>query len=466
MTLAPIALATPSLGLSDDEARALDALSQKLSAHAGRNATKLEYYEGRQRVEQLGIAVPPRLQTLPVAAGWAGTVVDVLEERLDWYGWSADGAADFGLSEVYGANQLDVDSSLAHLDALVYGTSFVVVGSGAAGEPSPLVTVHSPKDMTGIWDARRRRLVAAASFVEKDGAQVEATLYLPDSTIWLSRSSGTGPWAVQDRDDHRLGRVPVVQVYNRPSASSPGGRSEISPAVRYYTDAAVRTLLGMEVNREFYSAPQRWVVGADKGDFTKADGSVVSGWEAVMGRVLALSADDDGNLPQVGQFQSSSPAPYVEQVRSLAQLLAAEAAIPASYLGFQTDNPASADAIQKSEARLVKRAERRQSAFGRSWLEVGRLALLVRDGAVPDGFDTAVSSKWRDASTPTRSAAADETTKYVGAGILPADSPVTWDRMGLDPAEQRRLAADRRRAAGAQVIRAIGERAAGGAVAE
>ena len=40
----------------------------------------------------------------------------------------------------------------------------------------------------------------------------------------------------------------------------------------------------------------------------------------------------------------------------------------------------------------------------------------------------------------------DETTKYVGAGVLPADSKVTYDRMGLTPQEQRQLVADKRRA--------------------
>ena len=74
---------------------------------------------------------------------------------------------------------------------------------------------------------------------------------------------------------------------------------------------------------------------------------------------------------------------------------------------WTTGNPASADAIRAGEARLVKRAERRQVSFGRAWLEVGRLALLVRDGVVPDSFSS-LGTRWRDAATPTRAAAADE----------------------------------------------------------
>lgn len=451
MTLAPLPLLR--LGnLSDDESRLVAAMLHKLGLHRPGNVDKLSYYEGTQTVEQLGIAIPPGMTDVDTVVGWAGTTVDVLEERLDWYGWTTE-TDDFGLADVYVANSLAVESSRPHLDSLIYGTSFAVVGSGEPGEPSPLVTMHSPLGMTGLYDQRKRRLTAALALTATNdlGIAQSATLYLPDVTVFLSRRDAA--WQVDDRDEHRLGRVPVVQFENR-ARNDVVGRSEITPAVRSYTDQAVRTMLAMEIHREFYQAPQRYALGVEESDFVNTDGTVKTGWETIMGRVWAIGRNDDGEVPQVGQFTPASPSPYLDQVKGLAQLLAAEAAIPPSYLGFQTDNPASADAIQRSEARLVKRAERRQASFGRAWLEVGRLALLVRDGEVPDDYVT-VTPKWRDASTPTRSAAADEATKLVGAGILPPDSQVTYDRIGLTPAEQRQVAADRRRADGAGVLQTL-----------
>lgn len=458
MSMIQPVITLPLVWPSDDEVDLVDRMLQQLSLYEHTNALKAAYYEGEQRVQLLNISVPPALQSLETVVGWPGTTVDVLEERLDWYGWASEGD-DFGLDEVYGDNQLDVDASLGHLDALIYGTAFGVVGAGMDDEPSPLVTMHSPRAMTGLYSGRSRRLDAAVSVVYDGGQAVEVTLYRTDETVYLSRSPHGGKWVVDERDRHRLGRVPVVQFMNRPRASRLGGRSEISKAVRYYTDAAVRTMLGMEVNREFYSAPQRYALGVDENAFVGTDGTVKTGWETIMGRVWAIGRDENGDIPEVGQFTPSSGAPYLEQIKGLAQLLAAEAAIPPSYLGFQTDNPASADAIQRSEARLVKRAERRQGVFGRAWMEVARLALLVRDGGVPDGFDR-ISPKWRDAATPTRSAAADEATKLVGSGILPPDSQVTYDRIGLSPAEQRQVAADRRRAQGSGVLQTLRDAAA------
>lgn len=457
----PIAVAAPPLltlsGLVDDELDLLRNLLRRVDVFGAVNREKEEFYEGSRRIRDLGISIPPHMRAVETVVGWPGTTVDVLEERLDLEGFISPGV-DLGLSDVFGDNDLDVESGLAHLDALIYGVAFICVGAGGAGEPDPLITVESPTSMTAIYDPRARRVSAAVSRVNNENGQpVEATLYLPDETVRLAWRNGL--WMVDDRDRHRLGRVPVARLVNRPRSGRMEGRSEITRAVRAYTEQAVRTLLGMEVNREFYSSPQRYILGASEEAFVDAEGKQKSAWETVMGRMLALDRDEEGNLPEVGTFTASSPAPYLDQVRGLAQLLAAEAAIPASYLGFHTENPSSADAIRQAEARLVKRAERRQRMFGLAWTEAARLALLVRDGDVPEGFG-AVRPQWRDPSTPTRAAAADEATKLIATGVLTPDSEVTYDRIGLSETDKQRLIADKRRAGATQAVTALSAAAA------
>ena len=447
---------TPLLRLSladDDESRRIELMLNRLTMVSAPNDEAESFYDGSHLSRNFGISIPPVMRNLRTVAGWGGTVVDVLEERLDWLGWGSDGD-DFGLAQVYAANGLDVDSGMAHLDALIFGLSFVTVGTGEDGEPSPLVTPHSPKSMTALWDARRRRVSSALAVVMEDGQAVEVTLYDEDVTSRFERRNGL--WGAVDRDLHRTGRPLVVQMPNRVRGSRDTGRSEITKAVRYYTEAAERTMLGLEVNREFYNAPQRIGLNVRQEDFVDETGAPVSQWTAIQGRMQMAPPNPEGEPePKFIQFDPASPAPYIDQVKGYATLLAAEAGIPAAYLGFTTDNPASADAIRAGEARLVKRAERRQTVFGRAWSEVGRLALLVRDGSVPDTFDTSVSNRWRDAATPTRAAASDEATKLIGAGVLPADSSVTYDRIGLSPAEQRQVTSDKRRATGRALLENI-----------
>lgn len=443
------------MSLSSEELGLITALVKKLRNHDGKNAELERYYEGKNRLKDLGISIPPTLKLVDSVVGWAGTAVDVLEERLDFEGYVNDG---WGLNEIYRANELDLESSLGHKDALIYGVGFVFVGRGMPGEPETLVTIESPKKATAIYDLRTRRL-GAALLAERDhkGNVLGGSLYLPEQTISFAAYERT--FLEVSRDVHRLGRVTATPLVNNPRSGDPDGRSEITKAVRSYTDSAMRTLLGAEVAREFYSAPQRYVLGAPEDIFQDSDGNALNPWSVIQGRLLGLPYnDDDGVMPQVGQFAANSPAPYFEQIRQYAQLIAAETAIPASYLGFQTDNPSSADAIRQMEARLVKRAERRQRQFGRAWSEVAKLALLVRDGSLPDGIQD-LRPVWRDASTPTRAAAADEVTKLVQAGILAPDSGIVYDRIGLTDSDKQLLKSEKQTSQAVSLIGTLAQAA-------
>jgi hypothetical protein len=442
--------------LSFDELSTAERLLAQLDARTVSNQKKEAYYEGTQRVRDLGLSIPPELKNVETVVGWPRTAVDVLEHRIEIEGFEVPGGstADLGIDEIVEENDLLVEASTAHLDALIFGVAFIAVGTGMDGEPDPLVTVESPRHMTAFYDLRARRVSAALSRVwdPERGRSSSFTLYLPDQTIRARRSVLVNGWIVEDRDQHGLGEVTVARLVNRRRASDPYGRSQITRAIRAYTDNAVRTMLGMEVNREFYSSPQRWVMGADDRAFVGPDGQPKTAWESYLGRFLALTADESGTLPQVGQFAASSPAPYIEIVKMLAGMVSTETGIPATRFGFISDNPPSADSTRVLESTLIKNAERCQAEFGRNgWADAIRKAVLVRDGVVPAPLRK-LKASWRDAATPTRSAAADEVMKYVTAGVLPAHSEVTWKRAGFTPDEIAQLKIDVEKVGGMEAL--------------
>lgn len=437
------------MSLTNDELLLIQTLIHKLNRHQFQNSVRERYYEGKNRLKDLNISIPPGLKNLDTVVGWAGTAVDVLEEHLDFEGYI--GGEQFGLTDIYRANELDLESSQGHKDALIYGTGFVFVGKGMEGEPDPLITIESPKRATAIYDMRTRRPMAALLANYDDEGRVESgSVYLSNETIYFEMMNRT--YVETMRDVHNLGRVPCAPLINNPRSGDPWGRSEITRGVISLVDSAVRTLVGAEVAREFFSAPQRYILGADESAFLDPDGNPTNGWSVIQGRVLGIAYnDDDGVMPQVGQFQANSPAPYFEQIRAYANLLAAETAIPSSYLGYPSDNPASADAIRAMESRLVKKAERRQKQFGRTWQEVARLALLIRDGEVPVDFGI-VRPIWRDASTPTVAASADAAVKLIQAGVLLPDSDVTYNRLGFSDSDKAQLQRDKATNAAASLI--------------
>lgn len=446
-----VALALPTLLLSRDESDVVTGLRSRLTAVYQHNRLKSDLYEAKREPVDLGISVPDGMPELIGAVmGWPGTVVDVLEERLELRGWT--GADGLDLDMVFRDNQLGVESGRGHLDSLIYGCGFITVGRGDVGEPTILVSVESTESCTVEWDFRLRRAKSALSQTRDDsGAVVLETLYLPNETVGFERRGSE--LVVAFRDEHKLGRVPVARLLNRDRASDLWGRSEITKAVEYYTAAAARTLTGLEVNREFYTSPKYTVTNAEPEVFGMSDSQSDAenrraGWSSTQGRINVVPPQEDANgepiEPKLHEFRPAPPTPYIDQVRMYSQLLAAESGIPAPYLGFVTDNPNSADSIRQQEYRLVKRAERRQMSFGQAWLEVAYLALLMRDKEVDPTVFRSVGVNWRDASTPTRAAAADEAAKLIGAGVLPPNSAVTLDRIGLTNQEQEQLARDRR----------------------
>lgn len=408
------------------------------------NQEKALYYEGEKLI-QPSLTIPRQWVNARQAAGWPGTVVDVLEERLDLLGWAGSDHA----KAAFEASDLDTEASLGHLDALIYGISFVAVDTD---QELPRVTIESPQAMTGLWDHSSRGLSHALLVSRADAATGQASeVVLFDDLSARSFARHGGGWRLLDVRAHGLRRCPVVQLVNRPRASRLGGRSEITHTVRRLTDSAVRTLAALEVNRDFYSFPQRWTTGADDEDFTEDDGTDTPGWQTAMAAHLVIGTNSSGEQPRMGAFTVNPPTVYLEQIQGLAQLLASEAGLPAHYMGFHTENPAAEGAIKASESRLVKRAEKRQATFGKAWRDVARIvaAAMGRD-------DAGISCIWRDPATPTSAATADEVMKLVSAGVLTPDSGLTYDRIGLTPAEQARLKADKA-AAGPSAAQAIAE---------
>jgi len=446
----------PLLTLSDDELALVNMLRADMLRDRYALLLRDAYFNGEQLVRDLGISIPPQLKGLHTVIGWPRVGVESLEERLDLeaFRW-ADGADSSELAEIADANDLFDESSLAHLDALVYGREYLAVGSGDCGTPDcpPLISAESPLDMTLLWDARLRmgtaalRECAADTFVESGPEERMLVLYLPDQTI-TALPSQSGGWEVVDRDIHNLGVVPVIRMANRQRTADRVGRSEITPEVMSITDAACRRLMGMEVAAEFFGAPQRYILGASESAFQDAEGNAKSAWETYIGRVLALERDEDGNVPDVGQFAAHDPTGMTKIIDLYARIMSSQFGLPPHMLGYTTDNPASADAIRSTEAKLVKRSERRIRRFGAAWQQAMRLALWVRDGEPPDKTRR-IETVWRNPATPTVAAQVDATVKLVQAGVLPADSDVTLEMAGLTEGQRQRVAVDRRRSSAA-----------------
>jgi hypothetical protein len=113
--------------------------------------------------------------------------------------------------------------------------------------------------------------------------------------------------------------------------------------------------------------------------------------------------------------------------------------------------------------RLKLKADRKTKMFGESWRDVMKLALLIRDGSVPDNADS-ITTVWADTATPTPAATTDAIFKQVEGGIIPATSDVTLEKLGYTAVERQRLAIDRDNDQGASLLQEIAHSLSGKAL--
>lgn len=421
--------------MTPEETAAFTDLSAQFHATWRADSALDQYYEGTQRLEHIGLAVPPELRRFETVVNWPRLAVDAVRQRCKVRSVYLPGeeVADRGLREGWDANGLTLQERNVYTDALVYGRGFVSVGANEESSGFPLIRAESPREMTARVDPRRHRLDAALKMRTGDGPAGGdpdyATLYMPNATVWLTRRDD-GRWVEYERDDHQLGRVPVVMFLNRARTGSWAGASEMADVIQL-TDAAARALTNLQLAGETHAVPQRWVLGMSKGDFVDAAGEPLPVWQAYFGAIWA----SENPTAKVGQFTASSLSNFHETVNHYAQLVAGVTGLPMRYLGQNTANPPSADGIRADESRLVLNAEDKHAQFGSPWGWVASLYMRFRDGVWVDGNRIRVD--WHDAATPTYAAKVDGIQKLTGGQpILSREGG--WDELGWSDARKDR----------------------------
>lgn len=390
------------------------------------------YYEGQQPLSYMHPELLEELgeQLKQVVINWPRLVVDALEERLDVEGfrYADDETAAEDLWAIWQANGLDEATQQGHVDALTMRRAFLVCGTNEKDPDTPLVTVESPLQMVVDWDPRTRTVRSALKRYHEQDPITDAitdqfaTLYLPGVTHFYEQTT-PGNWRETSRDEHGLEVPPVVPVVNRPRLLKPGGVSELADILPL-SDAACKIATDMMVSAEYHAMPRRVAFGVDEQDFTDENGNPVSVWSRIAGRIWATTKNrktgPDGDGADVIQFPEAQLANFHSTLGQLARLTASLSGMPPHFLGLATDNPPSADAIRSSETRLVKRAERKQRAWGGAYEDAMRLALRIRDGHW-DPRARSLETLWRNPATPTFAQQADAVVKLVQVGLLPIE---------------------------------------------
>jgi hypothetical protein len=414
----------------DDDIAVVKRLAGQIQANLPGLIRLNRYYEGQQRLEHIGLAVPPELRHFETVVNVPRMAVDEPERRQSlraFYRVGNSTLEDPALREAWDRNNLASESSLMQKDEKVYGRSFVAVGTNPDDPQHPLITVESPLQMGFEVDAQRRRFRHLLRlYVDPFSLTTFGTLYTPEHTTGYAFSGGK--WTVTSRDDHGLGRVPVVMFLNRRRAGSYWGTSEMADVLGM-TDAIARMFTNMQVGAESHALPSWFISGVDQRDFVDQNGNPVPVWESYLGKLKALTNPN----AKVQQFQAGDLKNFTDSINNMFAWCAAVLGLPTRYAGQQTVNPATAEAIDADESRLVRNVERMNTHDADSWAWVMGLEERFRTGSW-DAFNT-IRATYQDPKTPTLAQIADAALKLKTQHILSTEG--VWDLLGWDEARKQ-----------------------------
>lgn len=422
--------------LTPSEIATIDRLRQAWESQNSDDERNLRYYLGKQLVEQLGMMIPPAMRKFLVIANWPRVVVDTLRsrQRLRSFMIAGEDTANEQLAAMRRASNFDAHLAMFNTDVLVYGRGFLSCGA-REGSRLPLVRAESPRQMAAEVDVRTETMTAAARFYgvnrQTGETPTDVTLYLPDVTVWVTEDTG-GRWVEVDRNQHNLGRVPMVMHLNRRMSGSWAGETEMADIIPI-TDSAARSLTNLQFTQEAHGFPRKYMTGVERKDFIDANGKAISAFEAYADVIHTLT----NAQAKIGQLDASD----LKNFETAMQIYGSQASIvtgfPSRYFGHFTSNPPNEASMKADEAQLVAHVEdiNTQQGVTLGWL--GGLAWRFMTGEWLD--DNAVTVDWHDPSTPTVAQREDALSKRRAAGVLSREG--YWDELGWsDPRKAKERA--------------------------
>lgn len=348
------------------EYKGIQYLRRKLALTNSRVDLRYKQYAMKFNDEQFGITIPPQLRNqYRSVLGWCTKAVDSLADRLVFREFEND---DFNVNSIFKQNNPDIFFDSVILSSLIASCSFVYISK--VGGDTPRLQVIEASNATGILDPITGLLTEGYAILKKDenSRPLLEAYFTENETVIIDKKNN------QETVIKNTAGIPLlVPVIHAPDSVRPFGRSRITRSGMYYQKLAKRTLERADITAEFYSFPQKYVLGTDP------DAEPLQKWKATISSMLEISVNENGDKPTVGQFITPSMSPFTEQLRTAAALFAGETGLTLDDLGFVSDNPSSVEAIKASHENLRLSGRKAQRSLGSGLLNVAYVACCLRD---------------------------------------------------------------------------------------
>lgn len=416
-------------------------LAQKLllglASHETSVQNKYDYYNADQDTRDYGISTPIRMVHLRPGIGWASRAVNTLSDRVIFEGFAKD---TFGVNDLLNdINGFSVISQAKH-DAFVAGCAFIAVSD--AGDGTKVLVPFTAQEATGVIDQTTGLLKYGMAVTKwsppaskKKGvpfAPCDYLVFTPDFTaIFESRT-------LVEVIPNETGRTLLHPITHRASANQPLGKSRLTKTARRIIQEVGRLKRREEIAEEFYALPQRYINGLAEG--AKKDENL----DSAIGKVWAITKDDEGEKPEIGQLPQMSIEGFVNAKKDKARDFCAETALTLRNLGYETSNPSTAESLATMSDDLLLEATNSQAEMGQQIKELCITLRLAQDGnnVIPDALNDMIPA-WKPIFQIDIGAAGDAMFKLFQAMPELAGTIAGYRMLGVGIREAEELVAKR-----------------------
>lgn len=342
-------------------------LKRKLDTVSASVSLRYDYYEKKNQVNMLSIAIPPQLmQAFRSRLGWCAKAVDLLSDRLSINRFKNDA---FNIENLYKNNNADVLFDSAIRGALISSCDFIYIYKD--GNNNVRMQVVGGGNATGILDDTTSLLKEGYAVLQrdpKDGKALIEAYFTPEYTEFTDHISNR-EW----REPNNTGYCMLVPIINEPKAGGKQfGHSRISRDMMKTQDDAEKLLTEIKILAEVNSFPQKWITGLQ-------EGTEIDTMRATFSSLLRFDKDDDGDRPTLGQFQQMNFSDHVKMLDTFVSLFSGMSSLTRDDLGFVTENPSSAESKKAALESLRVIAQKCQRDFAVGFINAGFVAACLRD---------------------------------------------------------------------------------------
>jgi len=290
---------------------------------------KYSFYDGNFRYQDFSSSKVA--QRLPLSrVGWSRRAVEMRANKTHFDKFEND---TIGLNDVFKELKGPQAFNKVKDDILICGVGFLAL---AGDRVMPFTALEA----TGNYDWREQNLKDGVAVFRESTKKQAVPDQPPDSYIsYGPRQTTVFENGRETPTANQTGRPLMTLLTHKSTTKQPFGRSVISTTARDAVIDASRTVRQAMIAAYHYNTKVDVILGVD-------NETTPTSIETKTGDALLVSANENGQIPQIGQFAQHAMAPFTDSILIAARNFCADTKLTLGNLGVNSNAPQSPEALE------------------------------------------------------------------------------------------------------------------------